>query len=184
MNYFPFQPKKATETAMFFIDKEGGKMEILKLAKLLYLAERKSIELRDVPIFGGKYCSLPFGPITSETLDCCNGKGKKANLAIWNKAIAPRAENSNWIELARAKHDPQYISPREQNILEELWKEHGSKGAIELKDWCHENIDEYEETTGQEAITLKEVGLASKANLVTLKEESQARNVLSNVFAF
>jgi len=45
-----FNEQKATELAAYFLKSGGGSMPYLKLMKLLYLADRKAIELDGSPI--------------------------------------------------------------------------------------------------------------------------------------
>ena len=69
---FRFQTGKATEAACLFLQKGSGRMNIMKLVKLIYLLDRLSLEKRGIPVVAGTYFSLPNGPITSEFLDLIN----------------------------------------------------------------------------------------------------------------
>lgn len=44
--------KRAAQTAAFFICRAGGAIEVLKLMKLMYLAERESLARYGEPITG------------------------------------------------------------------------------------------------------------------------------------
>ena len=77
MNY-RFDISKATDAACWLTQKEGGKINIMKLVKLLYLLDRASVAKRGVPVVGGAYYSMRNGPITSEVLDLINA-GKLAD---------------------------------------------------------------------------------------------------------
>lgn len=178
---FPFVAEKLTEVAAIFVDKCGREVEVLKLVKLLYLAERKSFERRGGPIFGGSYFSLPHGPITSEGLDLINGRGDEVDQAYWDEAITRR--NGNDLQL---KRDPRTakVSAAERLILDEIFSEHGGRTAGELRNWCHRNLPEYEEVEqGRRPITTKELGLAVDSDPASIAEEAAARQFLQNVFA-
>ena len=69
---FRFDITKATEVAGQFLRREGGAINMMKLAKLVYLLDRISVARRGVPVVGGAYFSLRNGPITSEFLDLIN----------------------------------------------------------------------------------------------------------------
>jgi len=72
---FHFSLEKATQaSAVLLRETQTGSMEYLRLIKLLYLAERKSIEETGHPIIGDRYCSLNHGPVLSKTLDLIKGK--------------------------------------------------------------------------------------------------------------
>jgi uncharacterized phage-associated protein len=156
-------------------------MEVLKLVKLLYLADRKSIELRGVPIFGGSYFSLPHGPITSEGLDLINGKGRYEDQILWDKLISER--NGNLLTL-RGKPTAGEISKSEIKILVSVFEQHGQKTASALRNWCHDNVKEYEETSGSVPITLKEIGLAVGMDPEVIAEEAEAYRFLENALAY
>jgi len=52
---FRFHIGKATEAACLFLDRGGGRMNIMKLVKLLYLLDRLSLDRRGIPVVGGDY---------------------------------------------------------------------------------------------------------------------------------
>lgn len=177
---FPFQAQKITELAALFLARLGGSAEVLKLVKLLYLADRQSIQLRGVPIFGGRYYSLPHGPITSEGLNLINGKGQYSHQILWNEAISAR--DGNILTLLR-QPDAACLAASEVKILDKVFNDHGSKTASALRNWCHANIKEYEETDGSIPITLKEISLAVDIDPDYVTEEATASNFLESALA-
>ena len=60
-------------------------MAVLKLMKLLYLAERRSFELYSEPIIGDRLVSMPHGPVLSFTFNHMNGQleSKPDGWAAW-----------------------------------------------------------------------------------------------------
>ncbi|MCX6925812.1 MAG: Panacea domain-containing protein, partial [Verrucomicrobia bacterium] len=69
---FRFHIGKATEAGCLFLERAGGRMNIMKLVKLMYLLDRLSLDRRGVPVAGGDYLSMRNGPVTSELLDLIN----------------------------------------------------------------------------------------------------------------
>ncbi|MFM8764084.1 MAG: Panacea domain-containing protein [Spartobacteria bacterium] len=57
-----------------------------------YLADRRSFEMRQVPIVGGHYYSLKHGPVTSEVLELIND-GTPQGESPWEKLISDRANH-------------------------------------------------------------------------------------------
>ena len=55
---YGYKERKAAQTAAFFALRSGGSINILKLAKLLYLAERESMEKFDEPLFYDRLVSM------------------------------------------------------------------------------------------------------------------------------
>jgi antitoxin SocA-like protein len=134
---FPVNAAKATEAYGRLLEKENGRADHLRLAKLIYLADRRSILERGVPIVGGTYFSLRKGPMISETTDFA----KNQNAPGWKEHISPRYDNE--IRLLK-KLDPQYLSEAEIEILDAVVQEHNQKTTEELTQWCHDNCPEYE----------------------------------------
>jgi hypothetical protein len=60
---FRFDTAKATEVACPFLEMAGGRLNIMKLAKLIYLLDRVSLDRRGIPVVGGDYLSMRNGPV-------------------------------------------------------------------------------------------------------------------------
>lgn len=50
-----FNEERAAQMAAYLLRKHGGKMSVSKLMTLMYLSDRKSLELHDEPISGDDY---------------------------------------------------------------------------------------------------------------------------------
>ena len=90
---FPFDERKAKSAASVLLQQEGGRMPYIRLIKLLYLADRESIDRRGRPIVGGRYVSMKYGPVLSEVLDLVRTGGLE-----WSEAV----EKENHDVLLRA----------------------------------------------------------------------------------
>lgn len=144
----PFNIHKAAQAAHFFISRAGGEMEILKLVKLLYLADRQSLEKRRVPVVGGTYCSLRHGPITSEILDLIND-GTREGDSPWEQLISDRANHRVAAASLPAGYDA--LSPSEVRLLDEVWERFGGKEKWELVEWTHRHCEEWSDPRGGRA---------------------------------
>jgi uncharacterized phage-associated protein len=141
-----FRSRKAAQMCAYFAVRstykgKQGLIEKLKLIKLLYLAERRSLGERHVPMLYDELFSLPHGPICSSTL---NGIDGHIHAEIWDEYLA---HNGNLTLSVRsfAREEFDEISDAEIDILEETWKQFGSKSASDLRNWSHENCPEYTE---------------------------------------
>jgi uncharacterized phage-associated protein len=144
----PFDIQKAAQAAHFFVVRAGGEMEILRLVKLLYLADRHSLERRRVPIVGGTYWSLKHGPVTSEVLDLINDGTREGNSA-WERLISDRADH----RVAAAPWPVPYdaLSASELGLLAEVWERFGGKGKWDLVEWTHRHCEEWSDPRGGRA---------------------------------
>ncbi len=64
-----FDYKKAVQAINYFAKKEGGKIDKLKLIKLLYFADRYHIRKYGRPIINDVYLAMPLGAVGSSTKD-------------------------------------------------------------------------------------------------------------------
>ncbi len=86
-----FDIEVAGQMAAWFLHKEGGTMPHLKLMKLLYIAERTSIEENNYAILEDNLFSMDKGPVLSVTYDYMKGAGPKEN--GWNKWVSRMRRN-------------------------------------------------------------------------------------------
>lgn len=178
---FPFNAAKAAEAAMLFLQLEKKEPTVLKLVKLMYLVERESLERRDVPLFGGHYFSLKHGPVTSEPYNLMKGEGAEADQQKWDELISER--DGNVLRIKKLV-EPDFLSKAEVRLINEVHARHADKRAMELRDWCHDNVPEYEEVTcGNRPIRLGRIASAVGANSKITKEEMQTSLFFSNVFS-
>lgn len=66
---FVFSEVKATQTAGLILELQGPRMSYMKLIKLMYLADRKSLIETGYPITGDRLVSMDRGPVLSRVLN-------------------------------------------------------------------------------------------------------------------
>src|SRR5580658_992218 len=137
---FRFNLSKGTEAACFFLERSGGQMNIMKLVKLMYLMDRLSLDRRNSPVCGGDYLSMRNGPVTSELLDLINA-GRLIGEADqrWEKCVSNRMNHEIRLEVMPER---EHLSDTEVVLLDEIWREHGSKDQWQLVEWCHAHCKE------------------------------------------
>lgn len=143
-----FQTRKAAQVVAFFAAKAGGSINALRVTKLLYLADRKSIDERDHPITNDNYASMPFGPVNSYTYSYINGAAT-VRQGQWLEFIAPRNEND--IPLTRnieIDKDLDELSRSDLRILEEIWTEFKDIDRFDLAEWTHKYCPEWRDPNG------------------------------------
>jgi len=135
---FPVNEKKATDAVARLIQKSGADVDYLRISKLIYLADRKSLVKRGVPIVGGRYYSMKKGPTIGEVMDFVN----RRNAPRWKEFISARKGHKLNL-IGHSNFDS--LSAPELEILDEVVTEHFSQSTDDLVDWCHKNCPEYEE---------------------------------------
>jgi len=67
-----YSSEKILQEIICLLSLNGGRMNLLKLMKELYLIDRKSIQERDSSVSGDVFVSMPHGPVLSQTLNDLN----------------------------------------------------------------------------------------------------------------
>lgn len=142
-----FNSRKTIQAAAYLLKKEPEeRMNYMRLLKLLYLSDRRSLKERKAPICGGRVFAMDDGPVISQVLDLI--KGNDLDSESWGKVIvrkgfdvALRGEHPGVLQLSRA----------ELRILDEVAEEHKDRDEWELVKWCHDNLDEYKKNDPQKA---------------------------------
>lgn len=153
--------ERAVALSAYFLEREGGRMNDIKLAKLQYLAEREALITMLAPIVGDEAVSLYHGPCLSHTLNLTNDSSEDS---LWDSYIgfepyelAP--EGRNTVVLASPIVEEELLSPADLEILESLWERFGHMDWRQIRNWCHENLPEYTEVAygTRKWITLEEI---------------------------
>jgi uncharacterized phage-associated protein len=142
-----FNSRKAAQVVAFFARQQGGEINVLKLTKLVYIADRKNMEAYDFPICGDKLVSMDNGPVNSMTLNHINGL--VATKDGWDEFVADRA--GHFVGTAKQNipdEDLDELSPAELKTLYAVWKDFGWMDQWQLRDWTHNNCPEWEDPDG------------------------------------
>lgn len=124
-------------------------MAALKLIKLMYLADRESMDRYGLPISFDSPVSMDHGPILSRTLDLINGFIPSAKGgADWEAWIRGRDEYD--VALARQFEgsDLDQLSEADRGVLEDVWSTFGWMDKWQISDYTHENCPEWENPQG------------------------------------
>ena len=139
-----FDKAKAAEMAAFFVLKEGGAADILKLAKLMYLAERESFEQYGAPLTSDRLTSMKDGPVLSESLNYIRGEGRPPE--VWSRLF--NARDGNELRLQRndlTEETLLRLSEADVALLEIVWRKFGHMSTREIWKYVHEKLPEYED---------------------------------------
>lgn len=130
---FIFDERKASEAAAHFLRRHGGSMPYLKLIKLLYLADRKSLGETGYTITGDHFVSMDRGPVLSRVYDLikCQPGGE---LTVWRDHI--ESGNDFAVRLI-GDPCPTRLSLYEEGVLDAVYDEFGAKTAWNLVAYTH-----------------------------------------------
>ena len=143
-----YNVRKAAQVTAFFAQKQGGAIDVLKVAKLLYLADREFMSRYDFPILFDRFVSMPHGPVTSMTLNYINGTLEE-DRDRWNDFVEGRANNKVGVARQNMSFDElDELSEAEIHVLEATWDQFGHMSAWEIRNWTHTNCPEWEDPDG------------------------------------
>lgn len=135
-----FNEKRAAQAAAFLLHRAGGRLPVLKLMKLMYLAERESLRLYGEPIIGDRLVSMPHGPVLSMTYEYMNGNLQSVE-GGWSTWMEDRAGHDLALcdpSMIRTPEDDLLeLSDDDLSVLEATWKKFGHMEKYALRDYTH-----------------------------------------------
>jgi len=130
-----FREDKATQAAARLLQLGGGRMNLMKLVKLVYLTDREALVRWGRPITMDYLCSLRHGPIVSNVYNLMNEQPDPADPRYWHRYISERANNYDVHLLAVPTADQ--LSRLEEEVIGAVFAEHGNKDQWGLRDFTH-----------------------------------------------
>lgn len=135
--------RKAAHLAAFFLRLAGGRLPVLKLVKLMYLAEREHLRKYFRPITLDRFVSMPHGPVPTATYDLINGALESEE---WERLIEDREHHH--VSLRDMDFEPCELSELEEQTAREVWERFKDLNQWELRDWTHDHCPEWEDPDG------------------------------------
>ncbi len=129
-----FREDKATQAAAVLLREQGGKMNYMKLLKLLYLADREALVRWGRPITYDAYVSMRNGPVLSRTYEMISEGVPPGRASLWRDCISQPADYSVSL-IAECPTDQ--LSTAEEDLLAEVYREYGHLNRWQLVDLCH-----------------------------------------------
>ena len=141
-----YRDKKIAHMAAYLIKRLGGRVDRLKLVKLMYLADRKSLGDRGYSISRDDFYAMNLGPVLSRTYDLMREEGTVNS--TWNNLIR-NIEGVNPTHSLREK-DPKLgaLSEYDRRVMNEVVETYGHMTSFELVRYVHDNCHEWKDPDG------------------------------------
>ena len=174
----------AGQMAAWFLHKQEDPMPYLKLMKLLYIAERTSVQKNGYPVIGDRLVSMDHGPVLGNTYDHMKGMDFVSADNGWNKWVSPVQDHK--VSLARecSSEDLDFLSEATLEILAEVWKNFGHMDQREIRN-CTHNFPEWKDPRGSSQVIaykklLETLGYGGKSAEIAeeLEAQQQVRKAL------
>lgn len=142
-----FNVRKAAQVTAYFAKAEGNAINVLKLVKLFYLANRRAMDRLCFPLVNDNLVSMDHGPVNSITYDYINGYEDER--AGWEEFVTDRAHYSvGLVNPSLTVDDLDELSDVELEILDETWKDVGHLPKWKVRDYTHDHCPEWEDPEG------------------------------------
>lgn len=179
---FVFDEQKAAQAAAHLLRRHGEPMPYIKLIKLLYLADRRSLVETGYPITGDRLVSMPKGPVLSRVLDLITWESRGQD-SDWIRHISLP---SNYLVMAIGPHDEGRLSDHDRQVLDAVFDEFGKMDRWDLIDYTHD-LPEWVDPEGSSRdidprVILREAGY-SDDEIAEVEDEVAAVHWLRTNFA-
>ena len=185
-----FDERKTAQAAAYLLFRAGGRLPVLKLLKLLYLAERESFKRYGDSISGDRFVSMPHGPVLSNTYSLISGCAS-SSAGGWESWIADREGHDVALRdqslIRSPDEDLLALSESDIECLDETWNKFGHWGKYELRDYTHtDQCPEWQDPLGSShdipyARLLKAVGHSDEA-IHALERRLHEQRYIQNAF--
>ena len=131
-----FDYKKAVQAINYLAKKEGGKIDKLKLIKLIYFADRYHIRKYGRPIINDAYIAMPLGAVGSSVKDIA---GFSDFLADEERSYSEKfiVKEKGYLIKSIADTDLDVFSKSDIEAIDFAYNKFGGYKASKLVDICH-----------------------------------------------
>jgi hypothetical protein len=141
-----YNPKKATQAAAYLVRLNGGKMDLWRMLKLIYLFDRKSLVETGSTVSSAALDNLPHGGTPSQIYD--NTKTHRDDRfkdAVWREYLTESVNNE--VELKNHEFSTDELSEFERTLIKQTWEEFVGVSYWNLYDYVH-NLPEFKDPKG------------------------------------
>jgi len=181
---FVLNREKAAQAAAQIVKLHGGKINLMVLIKLLYLADRTTLIETGSPITGDQMVSMPHGPVLSQILDAINFGTFGDDNDSWSRYISDR----DGYNLSLTIEDPsnEELSDYEVRILTQIHDQYGHLTPFQLRDLTH-NLPEWKDPMGGslpiDPVTVLESAGKSREEILENLQQSEELYFLDTILS-
>lgn len=179
-----FKERKAAQLAAALLDRAGGRLNVLKLTKLLYLVEREAMRRHGFQVSDDQMVSMPKGPVLSQSLDLTNGFIVSDE---WDGLVEDREQHEVRLKHAIERENLDALSDATISIIDGVWAEFGRMNQWDLVKYTHDQCAEWEDPDGSSLpIPAKRVFMAlgaSAPDAELMAKEVKAQQYLDKLLA-
>jgi len=177
---FPYERARAEQAVLWLLHRHGGAMDVLKLTKLLFLADREHLAHYGRPIMGGQYSAMPYGPVPSVFYDEVNRKKQPVS------GLFKRERDGDRVS-ALAPVNEDYLSESDIEVLKHIDQTFGGWDPFRLRDFTHQLRawrENFKEGSGKRSFPIPyedfflDLNTEDQKLLAVIHEDAEARAAL------
>lgn len=180
---FKFDERKAADAAAFLLYLHGGEMNHMRLIKLLYAAERASLEHFNRPIVGDKYVSMDHGPVVSRLYNLMK---EQDEFPAWSVLIERTEKPKNTLKLLTDEPHSGSLSDADIEMLKEVSDRYHGLDQFQIAEKMHQEFQEWEDPAGSSTEIPVERILAairkSPEDIARVKRIAEEKQYFENLF--
>lgn len=181
-----FNETKVTQAAAVLLKLRGGRMKYIKLLKLLYLSDRKSLLERGRPITTDRYVSMDDGPVLSITYNLIQGDYRHTQ-CVWANTIVAAGDFDVALKEPDADLQIGQLSRAEIEILQAIFEQYGHWNRWTLIENVMHKLPEWHDPNGSmipiEVRDILQASSLSVSEQVEIEEELENLIVVQNLLA-
>jgi uncharacterized phage-associated protein len=179
---FQFDIKKTIQAAGVLLRKESGHENYMRLLKLLYLADRQSIQETGRPITGDRVVAMKNGPVLSRVYDYI----RHGMDAEWTRYF----ETERYDIAIRRQPDIDLLSKQDIDILENTSKIYWDRGPSDMVDLTHE-LPEWKENAvrAEDVVKVRDIryedileAVGMSDHVESIRQDAQTEAELNELF--
>ena len=135
--------RQAAQLAAALILKAGRAIGVVRLMKLMYLAEREAMRRSGLPMVFDDIYAMREGMALSRTFDLMTVKQDTPTTGEWARHIAPPSHRG--IDICQGVGDSSLdrLSGSDMKVVGSVWEQHGTSSRDQLVHEVHHRLDEW-----------------------------------------
>lgn len=183
---FYFEEAVTVEAAAYLLKKmPNRRTSVMKLLKLLYLADRRALILWGTPITGARPWGMEHGPVLSEVYDLIKGSTRGyQSIGVWSQYI--KRTDRETVTLIKDTGDSE-LSPAQHEVLDHVFENFGRWSPASLREHTHGLIEYHLPTGGKKlkalnyADVLRDSG-KDEATIAAMAEDARHYSEMRKLF--
>jgi uncharacterized phage-associated protein len=174
--------------AYFLYRTDGGQMEHVKLMNLMYLADRKAIDLFGFSISNDEYWAMKMGPVLATVLNLMSGFEDLGSQKVWAEWVSAKENYQVSHQKKVTENDLDELADEEIAVLRDVFNEFGKWAMQNLINYTHQLREWIDPGNSRLPITIRDIlealGKSETVIEMTLRKLERIATIRSSPISF